>query len=528
MRFSFNMLLGRIGSTCDVVAAHKANEEIGFSRIRLAGDGGSGLAAEEDVLLIADAASLSLIAAGNCSLPYICICTDVFERIESLVAELPESTSWVAVASENPTQLANGLLDWAESIALWEQRARLTVAYGGDMQELLDDSVSAVGLPIAVCGPLYADYVFTQTLTADDPFFDEISKNGSLSAGSVRKLEEMGVFGNAARDRSAKVFEPNELIRSWHMSRHFRSGGKQVFFVTAWCPEGKPNPGTVELFDKLAQFSYQLYRSKQREGVSSFGQREQALHDLLAGDEPTRETIDETFLKLGISREGLWQVALVKLGDSDDIPKAYHAYLLQRHGERTLAGILDDEIVALLPDDGTCEKALGELERFAERRQGKLGVSSKISDLAEIQSARKQAQFAIRMGSRVSQERVLERMLGIEKDYPSTVFRFDDYLFHELLDHYPLSARGINPGKKPVYELAAYDQANGTQKAKFLYTYMACNGGTGETAKRMGIHRNSVGYQVKSIESILGVDLHDLDFLCHARMAFASIEVLGF
>lgn len=66
------------------------------------------------------------------------------------------------------------------------------------------------------------------------------------------------------------------------------------------------------------------------------------------------------------------------------------------------------------------------------------------------------------------------------------------------------------------------------RKAKFLYAFMEYNGGAGETARHMGIHRNSVGYQVKSIESILRVDLHDLGFLCHARIAFASMEALGF
>lgn len=528
MRLNFNMLLGHIGSNCDVIAAHKGVEETGFSRIRLAADGGSGFAANEDALLIADATSLAALVESGCEPSYTCVCTDTFGSIESLVAKLPESASWVAVSADNPSRLMNGLLDWAESIALWEQRASLTVAHGGGMQELLDDSVGTVGLPVAVCGPLYDDYVFTSGLAADDPFFAEISGSGSLSAESVRRLEEVSVFGSYAQDRAVKVFGPNDQMRMWHMNRHFRAGGRQVFFATAWCPDGKPDPGTVDLFDRLAQFAYQLYKSKQGGEVGSLGQREQALHGLLIGDEPTREEVGETFLKLGIDEKGLWQVAVVKLGDSESVPKAYHAYSLQKRGERTLACVLGDEIVTLLPADGTCGKALGELERLAERQRGKLGISSKISDLVEVQTARKQALFAIRMGSRVSQERILKRMLGIEKDYPQVAFRFDDYLLHELLDHYPLGVRGINPGKKPIYDLVAYDQANGTQKAKFLYTYMKCNGGTGETAKRMGIHRNSVGYQVKSIESILGVDMRDLGFLCHARLAFASIEALGF
>jgi len=527
MKFTFNMLLGHIGASAKVIAAHKSVSERGFSKIRVVVGEMASFDGCEDTLYVADAVSINHADLRSKSPCNLCLCTNSYNAIREIVADLPESTSWIAAKYGSASLLSNELLDWAEGIVLWEQRASLTVAHGGSMQELLDDSTATIGLPIAVCGPLFSDYVFTQTLRADDPFFEELSREGSLSAQSVKRLEKLNVFGSAALDRNVKVFEPNELIRSWHMNRHFHANGKQAFFATAWCLDGKPSPATIELFDKLAQFAYQLYQAAQHEEVGNFARQERALHDLLCGDEPTREEVGETFLKLGLSQEGLWQVAVVQLDDSSSIPQAYHAYTFRNRNERTLSCVVGSEIVALLPAGGTSEATLSELESLADQQHGNLGVSSHMSDLSEVQAAHKQALFAIRMGSYISEERVLERVLGIEKDYPALSFRFDDYLLHELLDHYPLGARGINPGKKPVYELVTYDRANGTQKAKFLYTYMECNGATGETAKHMGIHRNSVGYQVKSIESILGVDLHDLDFLCHARMAFASMEVFG-
>lgn len=131
------------------------------------------------------------------------------------------------------------------------------------------------------------------------------------------------------------------------------------------------------------------------------------------------------------------------------------------------------------------------------------------------------------MGTHVSHEQILKRLLSIDKHYPDACFKFDDYLLHELIDRYPLGTRGINPRRRPAFALAEYDRANGTQKTRFLYTYLECNCSVSDTARALGIHRNSVGYQVKSIEKLLGADIHDVDFICHTRIAFACMEVFG-
>lgn len=500
---------------------------MGFSKLRLFIDRNDSCEEAADSLYVLQDTSLERLVRLSSAPSYLCICTTSYESIAATMAHLPKTTSWIAVESDSLSQIVNDLLDWADLLIRWEQRCSLTVAHGGSLHELLEESSDAVGLPVAVCGPLYSDYVHTQKLRAADPFFEEIERNGSLSADSVRKLEDLQVFGTAPQDRNVKLFEPNEHIQCWHMNRHFRSNGRRVFFATAWCPDGKPDPGAVELFDMLAQFAYQLYQANQLEKSGTFSQQSQALYELLCGEQPTQELVSDMFLKLGVSSDGVWQLAVVKLSESDSITKAYHASRFRKHTERALTCVIGNEIVALLPVDQSTDEALAELKLFAEQQGARLGVSSRINDLSEVQTAHKQALFAIRMGSRVSEKRVLQRKLGIDKEYPSTLFYFDDYLFHELLDHYPLGAVGINPGKRPIDDLVEYDRENDTQKARFLYTYMACNGVTGETARRMGIHRNSVGYQIRSIESILGVDVHDLDFLCHARMAFASMEVFG-
>lgn len=530
MKFTFNMLLGHIDENYEVIVSHTSVQESGFTKIRLIADDAMIFSDDDSTLYVADFSSLNLDIPRKCMPSYLCICTDSLNEAHEALAKIPETASWVAVKSDSATILLNDLLDWSDRMTRWNQRARLIVARGESMQELLDDSETTIGLPIAVCGPLFDDFVFTKTLSADDPFFNEFSHSGSLSSKSVRKLEEMNVFGNAVQDRRVKVFEPNETIRSWHMNRCFRSNGEQVFFVTAWCLRGEPSPGTIELFDMLAQFAYQLHRSQSNRHNDAIiaGQREQALHDLLSDGNLTQETIDETFLKIGVSKEGLWRIAVVKFDGIGDVPKVFHAYSLQKQDRRSLACVLGDEIVALLPAENACAESLDSVKHFANQHHGKLGISSTIDDLIEVQIAHKQALFAIRIGTHVSQERILEHLCGIEKDYPSNVFFFDDYLFHELIDHQPLGAHGVNLSKKPIYDLVAYDQKHDTQKVRFLYTYMECNGSTGAIARRMGIHRNSVGYQVKSIESILGVNMHDLGFLCHARLAFASIETLGF
>lgn len=525
MRFSYDILFEFVNQSWHVTAAQKPALDTTFTCVRLmdAQDGPF----DADTLYVTDADTLLALGSGAALPDMMCICTSCREDTAPLTKALSACTFWIAASAPSLAGLLNQLLDHFFTLQMWEEGMSLLISHNGSMQELLNSSEPILGVPVLVCGPLFDSYQYTEHLASNNPFFVEVVENGYLSPESVAKLEHAGVFGTPAEDRVVKVFPPSPDLAEWHMSRHFRDHGERAFFVTAMCESNKPGAGTVELFDILAHRLYELFRKKNSDRDAGFGQQGLVLRDLLTSKKITRDHIEASFRKIGRKTEGVWCLALLRFQNPDVVSKTYQANLFRERYREALTCVLEGNIVVMAPSERLAGKAVCELEALAKRQRGCVGLSSKFTDIAEAQSALHQAEFAIRMGTHVSSEQVLKRQLGISKRYPKTCFRFDDYLLHELLDHYPLGMRGLNPGRRPAFALLEYDKANGTQKTRFLHTYLECNCSVSDTARILGIHRNSVGYQVKSIEALLGVDVHDIDFICHTRIAFASMEVFG-
>lgn len=63
--------------------------------------------------------------------------------------------------------------------------------------------------------------------------------------------------------------------------------------------------------------------------------------------------------------------------------------------------------------------------------------------------------------------------------------------------------------QKTVMKIDVYDAMNQTNLMNTLKVYLKCNGSTQKSAKLLFVHRNTVLYQLKKIEEILGMDLND-------------------
>lgn len=444
---------------------------------------------------------------------------------------LPPRWNVVHASGKTPFALANALLGPLRTIGAWEQELRLLATGHGELQALVDASEPVLGLPLAICGSLFDDFVWTRNLSSPDRFFTEISERGHLSADAVDALEALNVFEDGGRSSRVKVMPPGGELSCWHMSRHFYDKGDRVLYVTAWCPEGAPTELQVGLFDELARFAHRVFNAKREAGLGAMGAQEVGLRELLWKKELTHEHAAEVLKKLGRDPETPHQLAVIQLPNPDGKAKTFQANTLRERFASTVTCVFEEAIVVMLEvvpqREDEAARILDALGRHAARQGGVLGLSVVFNEAAEIGVAYQQALFALEAGTKISREQILKRTFGISKPYPLVTFRFEDYLFHELLGLRPLGLKGINPGRKPVRDLAEYDRAHGTEKLRFLYTYLACNGSTSATARELGMHRNSVGYQVRSIERLLGVDMGDIDFVCHSKIAFASIEMFG-
>ena len=79
--------------------------------------------------------------------------------------------------------------------------------------------------------------------------------------------------------------------------------------------------------------------------------------------------------------------------------------------------------------------------------------------------------------------------------------------------------------KNTLGRLIQYDKNNGTDLYDFLKIYIKNDGSIKKTADDLFVHRNTVNYKISKIESIINMDITNLDNLLLIKMVL-EIEKL--
>lgn len=167
------------------------------------------------------------------------------------------------------------------------------------------------------------------------------------------------------------------------MNRHFHENGERVFFVTAMCPSGKPDQGTVELFGILAGRLYRLYRRTQTQEGAGLGSGELVLREFLSNEEINRGQIEDMFGRIGVKSEGVWRLAILIFQDPVTVPKNYRASLFRRRHRDALTCVADGQIVILAQSSELGDHMVSELTSLAKSHGGSVGLSSQFTDVAK-------------------------------------------------------------------------------------------------------------------------------------------------
>ena len=97
---------------------------------------------------------------------------------------------------------------------------------------------------------------------------------------------------------------------------------------------------------------------------------------------------------------------------------------------------------------------------------------------------------------------------------------------YELLLSYVEKDGGEKYFQTMLGPLLQYDNANDTDLSVVLKLYLETNGRVNEVAQRMFVHRNTINYKIKKIESLLVCDLSDFFVRLNLSVAFMMKAVL--
>ncbi|QKI82349.1 helix-turn-helix domain-containing protein [Kroppenstedtia eburnea] len=75
--------------------------------------------------------------------------------------------------------------------------------------------------------------------------------------------------------------------------------------------------------------------------------------------------------------------------------------------------------------------------------------------------------------------------------------------------------------------LIRYDQENHSNLVQTLEVYLAHSGRSSETARSLGIHRNTVNFRMTRIKALLNLDLADGETVFRLQLALHMSHLLG-
>ena len=80
---------------------------------------------------------------------------------------------------------------------------------------------------------------------------------------------------------------------------------------------------------------------------------------------------------------------------------------------------------------------------------------------------------------------------------------------------------------KPLNSVINYDAQYGSDNLRLLDVYLNNDRNISDTAKIMNLHRNSVVYRIKRIESLIGVPLDDSELRLRILISLKVLRMLG-
>lgn len=183
---------------------------------------------------------------------------------------------------------------------------------------------------------------------------------------------------------------------------------------------------------------------------------------------------------------------------NDDQVKQLKAILEQNH--LLFRMVIQESFITILFNVCDIDEAAvmyTSLEQFAQTEQISIGLSHRFHGTEMIHDCFRQATDMLNMA----------RYMGLHDQ----LIRFEQYSVDALLYDF-MQTSGLDCYRNERLEqLCAYDDQNGTQYYETLKCYIFCGASKQKASQALYIHRNTLAYRLDQIETLLRLNLNDVD-----------------
>lgn len=391
-----------------------------------------------------------------------------------------------------------------------------TLSKESDLQALVDLGYQMLGNPFTITDLSVKLLASTgETLVTDDPVWNElqITKNFNFETYSYYVKESL--FNEIAKHKKP-FYWLDPYCKYPRIIGEISINNRNVAVLVACAHNQDFREFDKEIVSLLCDaFSIELQKNKYNH-LSQGLLHQCFLLDLLDDKFKDESKIDERIKILGLKLKRKLFVLFLDT-QNFDATKSTLPYLREEveHKLANSSAIIYNSNIAIL---ASCENEMHFLENeskvlreFMITNNLQAGISRSFTDLTEVREHYLESVEALKLGNLLKKE--------------THFFRYADYLIYDLINCHADNENYKRFLHRSLLKLMEYDKKNNTEFVHSFHIYLRSFKNIKDSATALNIHRNTMFYRIEKIESILNVDLNDVDILFQLYLSYRILEI---
>lgn len=416
-------------------------------------------------------------------------------------------------------ELFNELQDIFNQLRDWDMETHLALIEGCNTQKLLDLSQDVLGNPVTLMDPSYKLLAITSQEETSSSIFNQVRRVGYLPAETVEFYRLRGYMDalTQAGDEIACLSEGTCISVIYPI----RVNGSIAGFLTMPCVNRPYSQGVAECFRYLADgIALCMERQLHTSDIDRY-MYEYLLIDILNEKLTGEDALNERLRYIDLPSRGDFVLLAIDGGREYASITNYLVRQIAEHLPNDRVFLYQGQILVLLSEK-RLEWALSALLPLLQANQLSCGVSRGFTHLLEILPAHHQARAALRLGTRISSQRTLER-LGVEGlTYEQYVYRYQRYAPYHMVE----AAADTGVISPLLSRLIHADCRDDMDHLRVLHGFLACERRPTQTAALLHMHRNNVIYRMDRMETMLGISLDDTTLRRELECSLLVLELM--
>lgn len=402
----------------------------------------------------------------------------------------------------SPLAFAQQLQACALELMEWERTLDRIALADGTLQDFLTASEAVIGNFINISDSSFRLIAYTKGIVLDDPAVAAYIERGYHDEATVARFRATHAMERWKRQRKSQYHEAPEGKKHPFINYVFRVNSSYYMQMVMTCHRTPFTPGLSAKFDILAQHIQQHIRRIDTLQDRTFEKSAAFLLDMLRGESVEPRHLRQQARQLRISVDAPLRLYELSPLDAADATVMWSARRIAERLPECPVLPHEERIFVVTPrepdnpwrDDARVEAVLAPL---AASDGYVLAASGIVEGLARLPLALDQAVSA----------RLMATAAPLAEGRPALRHFELGFLAYALSRRRPSTSALDEAARQSILGFLQQDGVRGAEDADFLMVYYEHHCKAAETARALGVHRNTVANRLHALEERFGADL---------------------